>query len=227
MTNYDYRPLILVCILAGSERHFWINPQLAMTMCAMAASQKYRVMVRCTMDLRPFDTAANTAVTYARDAGAEWLIIIENDQCHARNPLDVLDDVHPPQESIITLSGFVVGGEGLPVHAISGRILSQDRDFVEIEYGPCGTMFINHRVWQTLPGPWFEIERNHDEKLTLIKGHDYFFCEKVRAAGFKVWTHKLHGIQHFHTLELARLACQLAAHGVRIGQAAGSDQQPL
>jgi hypothetical protein len=49
-----------------------------------------------------------------------------------------------------------------------------------------GVQLVHRRVFETIPPPWFEMP-----PTTINRGghitDDYYFCEKVRAAGFELW----------------------------------------
>ena len=50
---------------------------------------------------------------------------------------------------------------------------------------PTGCLLIRMSVFDKLPRPYFRFESN--EESGDIIGEDYIFCDRARAAGFRVW----------------------------------------
>lgn len=55
-------------------------------------------------------------------------------------------------------------------------------DITAYTLGNAGTLLSRH-LCETVPEPWFEVGKTHPE----YGGSDLYFCEKVRAAGFKMY----------------------------------------
>lgn len=49
---------------------------------------------------------------------------------------------------------------------------------IELEAGGCAGMLIRRRVFERIPPPWFEY---------LDRSEDIVFCERAKAAGFRLW----------------------------------------
>lgn len=60
-----------------------------------------------------------------------------------------------------------------------------DQGLVEMLHLPTGCLLIRASVFQDLSKPWFRFET--DEEAGVIRGEDYVFCERARAAGHRVW----------------------------------------
>jgi hypothetical protein len=167
-------------------------------------SDNYDVTFNYTKDAKPWHVAANRAIQYARDAHADWLMMVENDQSYMLNPLDVLD--HVTDQKIITLPSLVLF-DNVPCSCIQGAVYEDRGDFIRVQAGSCGTLFLHHTVWETMPGPWFKLQMKPGaESGELLTSHDCGFFQEVQEQGFAVWTHREHWLKHYHTAELAALA---------------------
>ena len=48
-----------------------------------------------------------------------------------------------------------------------------------------GVMLVNTEVYRKVPLPWFSFEWLPEKQI--YRGEDYFFCMKVRAAGYPIF----------------------------------------
>lgn len=70
----------------------------------------------------------------------------------------------------------------------------------EVDATGSGCFLVHRRVIESVIRPWFM--REYDEDGIVTKGHDYLFCEKVKKAGFKVWTHTGYPCEHYVETDL-------------------------
>jgi hypothetical protein len=71
--------------------------------------------------------------------------------------------------------------------------------------GGGGVLVIRHDVWETVAAPWFLWVCNDDELATMRQGEDYYFFEKVQAAGFQTWRHDNVVAGHLKTVDVTRM----------------------
>lgn len=203
---------VLVAVLTGQERFYWINPGLAMWLIRMSHSANFDVEVTCINELRPVDHARNYAVVQARDKyHADWLLMVDADQDFTRDPLDALVTTGKQVIGLPSISFAPVeeqkNGKRL-IPNVWGR-LSVQGDFMEVARVGAGALFIHRSVWEQVPGPWFRTVLSDDEQTSLKAGEDIYFCDRVREHGIRVWIAGKHGVRHFHTCELSQLACEM------------------
>jgi len=206
----SHKPKILIAVFTGPERCYWINPSLAMQLLQASHSFKFDVSVECVFGKRPVDFARNYAVAQARDKFSDWLLMLDNDQSFTRDPLEILAAAGDKQ--IIGLPSIMISlsekqGKPVLIPNMAGA-LGVDGRFLEVTHIGTGGLFVHRAIWETIPGPWFRTVPCDDELLTLKTSEDWFFCDRVREHGFKVWIHGDHGLLHYHTLELAALAVE-------------------
>jgi hypothetical protein len=200
----EIKSRVLVCVLTGSERHFWINPELCETLIAMSKDERFAVTVQMVTQ-RWVDRARNVAVVAARTHGADWLIQIDNDVVPPSDLLDIIAEADKYSKQIVGLSYAVFQASGLQVIPVDNG--PKDGDFRQSGCVGAGVLAIRSNVWETIPGPWFRWLSNDDECTTLRIGEDYHFCELAQTHGFTVWTHRKL-VKHLRSADITFLALQ-------------------
>lgn len=227
---------VLVAVFTGHERHTWIYPGLAVHLIELARSQDYDVAVTCIHGRVPVCHARNHCVTVARDEfKADWLLMVDNDQDFRRNPLEVLAIAEDRRviafptafNPEVNLDGTQPTGLANPFRIVADFAANPEstHDFLEVRHAGSGAMFIHREVWETIPRPWFKRVLKDDELTdrephAIELGEDYYFCDRAREAGFKVWFARQHPLLHYKTNEQYGLFSQFAqmeALGRRVG----------
>ncbi len=195
---------ILVCVLCDRERQFWVNPELVLNLLAMAQDARHEVGVHM-VSRWPVEHARNACVVAAREAGVDWLLMVDNDQSFRDNPLDALKGV-PDDASVLCLPYMRVEDGGGPRLTIWGKYEPWDDSFAEIDTGDAGAMFVHRVVWDAIKGPWFEQEYDDTElhQVTLAEGHH--FCKAVREEGGRIFAHRRISSRHHWTVELGEVS---------------------
>lgn len=211
---------ILVTVLTGTERHFWVNPNLVVNLLRMASDQRFDVTVQMICDLRPFEHARNLALTRARDGRFDWCFQIDNDIDFCENPLRWIR----PGKDVIAMPYYrYEGPEGLQAD-VRGQVYETDAEgFARVELIGTGAMMISKKVWQTIPrGPWFRHVMNEESELQDYKvAESFYFCRFIAEHGLGVWgVPRL--VRHFHNADLAWMAQEI---DTRVKKAAGPQPQ--
>lgn len=209
---------VLICVLTGMERTNWVNPNLTMNLLTMSRDTRYDVEVEMVPDRYPVDYARNCCVVSAREKKAHFLLMIDNDQSVFDDftPLDILSSaVDKDVIGLPTVQGMALTGyENGNIFAPNVRTLEKpeaDGDFFTVAKVGTGAMFLNHRVWEKIPGPWFKWHYKETGELHETDGllsEDFYFCELARHHGFQVWVHA-RVIPHWKTCEVARLGTHI------------------
>jgi hypothetical protein len=202
---------VLVAVLAGSERHGWVCPQLCTTLIQMMLDTRFQVTLRWFIDGRPIEYVRNQAVAAAREQGVDWLIMCDNAVVPSRSPLDIVaaapNDVH------------VIGmGAGICVNgAFRWNIETPTKPatiagFQEVTRVGTGCLMMRSKVWSAIKGPWFRWVTAEDELLSPEggRGEDVYFCDLSRQNGFKLWTFGPAPAGHMRTCDLTELAKRAA-----------------
>ena len=208
------KPRVLVCVLTGTERQHWINPELCQMLRMMDRDPRFAMDFATVKDAVPHEVARNTTVKLARDHKVDWLISFDNDNFMTEGtPLDVLAAAGP-DKNVIGLTYGVQAHPGkyhlYPTHH-SGIV---EGAFEEVGGVAGGVLMVNRRVWEAIPsGPWFRWQHGAGNE-TLDRGEgacgeDAYFCELVRRHGFRVWTHTKLLAGHYRTTNLTRMVCTM------------------
>lgn len=159
---------------------------------------RFKVTLEMVMDLRCYDSARNYCVHSAKKLGADFCLQFDNDICPRCNMLDVVSQMG---------NDILVCGMGYAAHMPNGLgIAAGDQhevraDFIEVDWVGAGALVIHRKIWETVEWPLFRWEPTQDAILSPGVGEDVSFSRKVRAAGFKVWSHRIPAA-HFRTADL-------------------------
>lgn len=75
-----------------------------------------------------------------------------------------------------------------------------ENDVVEVDGVGAGCLLINRKAFETIKKPYFMFE--YDDKGLAISGEDFYFCEKAKKAGFKIWVDRKMICDHYKTVNL-------------------------
>jgi len=128
--------------------------------------------------------ARNTLVEMALQSGAEWLWFMDDDHAFSPDLLPKLlrHDVplvvpvcltRVPPFQPVTYQGKL-GNKYLPLYMPD----QPDEGLIELDAGGCAGMLIKREVLEAIEPPWFEY---------TDRSEDIVFCEKAKAAGFKLY----------------------------------------
>jgi hypothetical protein len=203
---------VLVAVLAGSERHGWINPKLCTVLIQMALDPRFQVTLRWFIDGRPIEYVRNQCVAAAREQGVDWLISLDNGIAPSCNPLDIIATA-PDAVDIIGL------GAGINLNGVNRWNIetsakpAQIAGFQEVLRVGTGCLMMRSKVWSAIKGPWFKWVTANDELLSPEGGHgeDTHFCDLARENGFKLWTLGPAPAGHLRTCDLTELMLQQRA----------------
>lgn len=201
---------VQICVFTGSERTQWINPELArfLTVASAVSTRGDRkINITYVMNKTPHDCARNTAVKQFA-GNYDWLLMIDNDQAIGITMLDMLDAA-PADAAVIVPRNYFLKNTQPPNFETSlvwwSRNGSQPNgEWVELSKAGTGIMAIRKDVFTKIERPAFKFE--YDTDGIMSKGEDEYFCEKVRAAGMKVYGNVKHMGRHWHSVEVGTLA---------------------
>lgn len=165
----------------------------------------------------PVDFARNCAVKLARERKADWLLMVDNDQSFYNNPLEIPLIAEPQQISIVGISTVMLIDAGFSGNFQEPPVRQWDatRELFKVDWIGTGAMFVSHRVWESVAGPWFRWETGDDELLTPRLSEDQVFCKCMREKGFQTWADSK-PMSHHKTVDLTQvIAMQQQQRGER------------
>lgn len=195
---------VFISVLATRER--WIHPSIVdMLVNAMTQERRRRVLYSCTLGIFPQDAARNYAAARFLETGADWVLHLDQDVDTVPWLLEALDFATP--ETDILGIKYPCAGHGEVARTCWALLPDGNASppLVELKASGSGCLFVRRRVYETLPRPWFRFIYNEDGQLT--RGEDSYFCEKARAAGFRIFGLEHPRFQCGHVIMANLLAC--------------------
>lgn len=156
--------------------------------------------------LTPLENSLNHIAFDLLQGDWDYWLSIDADNPPTRNPLDLIDfnlDVCGCPTPI-----FNNAGEGYPVcwnamDAVPDGYMQHPPEpgkLAEVDAIGNGCMLVHRRVIEGVSPPWFV--REIDQFGRVVRGHDFGFCDKARAAGFRIWAHYGYPCRHYNELDL-------------------------
>jgi hypothetical protein len=127
--------------------------------------------------------ARNDGVDHARAFAAEFLLFLDSDMTFPRSTLHRL--LAHGKDIVGALYTKRVAPYPLLGAALHAEPVSEDDALIEMRHMPTGCLLIRMAVFEALSRPYFRFV--NDERTGQIHGEDYVFCDRARAAGFRVW----------------------------------------
>jgi len=169
-------------------------------------SSDYPLEIYPPINVRPIPAARNLITKKFLESGRDFLLMIDADMSIAGNIFD-----------LATLNLDVVGAFAVmmkddgPMASIMQKtdegyqVIQEVRanSVVEVAATGTGVIMIARRVLEKLDPPYFEYTLTEEGLLEL--GQDFYFCEKVKAAGFKIYVHTGIISSHYVTTDLTRV----------------------
>lgn len=191
----DGKPSVLVAVLNEGV----VRPEL---FAALSTNHPELHRVTYFPAARPSQHNRGLIVKRALQEGYDWLLMIDSDTVPLRDPLELvkmdLDVVSCPCPQIYGKEIYWV-----VMDKVDGgfRQVPRNRRQGLIESDAVGSacMLIKRRVLEVVKAP-FAIQWNSDAEMAV--GLDLSFCDKARAAGFRVWAHWDYLCSHYKTLDL-------------------------
>jgi len=127
--------------------------------------------------------ARNDGVRRAKEMGCDHMLFLDSDMVFPRDTLhrlllhrkDIVGATYTKRAPPFSLLGT----------ALEERPTSDARGLTEMRRIPTGCLLIRLAVFDALSEPYFRFVT--DESAGTIVGEDYVFCDRARAAGFRIW----------------------------------------
>lgn len=165
----------------------WIATELVVNLIHWL--KNYDVMIWTPVGLRPIPYARNVCVKEFLKSERDFLWFIDADTIPPENALSLL--LSRPVKAITGVVKTVKFEDGIAKDV--GMILRKNHEGYKSVYGKgvekidaagFGCMFIERKVFDVVPFPWFE-----DKPWGNIRGSDFLFCEKLVQKGIPLHAH--------------------------------------
>lgn len=127
--------------------------------------------------------ARNNGVRKAQEFGVDYILFLDSDMIFPRTTLHRLL-LHRKDIAGATYSKRVQPFSPLGV-ALEPSPAFDGQGLFEMKHLPTGCLLVKMSVFSALTEPYFRFL--HDESTGEILGEDYVFCDRARAAGFRIW----------------------------------------
>lgn len=151
---------------------------------------------------RPIDANRNHIVEKFLESGFDYLLMIDSDIAPASNVIEMIkNDV-----KICSADIHAYRPEGRIRLALKkekrGYSCAQINEDEVNEVDACGTgcLLVHRDVFEKIKTPYFKFQ--YDEKGALIKGEDFYFCDKARDEGFKINYDARYKTAHYTTISI-------------------------
>jgi len=190
------KPKIYIAVLSMGT----IRRELSLWLIQMSHDDRFQVIIKYH-GLRPASYNRNDIVKQFLQTDCDYLLKIDDDTVPMKNPLDLVyldkDVLGCPYPQIkgdelgwLVMRKVEGGYKQMPTKTRHG--------LQEVDAIGDGVMLIARRVLEKVKIPF---ERKWQDGIP-IKGSDFFFCDKVKDLGFKVWTHWEYPCSHFKEVDL-------------------------
>jgi len=175
MINRD-TPLVAIGIPSGDMVHTDFAMSLAM-LCMNPGVQTFLLNSRSSL----VPLGRNQCAGAAQIMKATHLMFFDTDMIF---PADTLSRLLAHDKDIV---GATYSKRAPPFHSLA---VTEEGEHIHITSGlrrvqllPTGCMLIRTSVFNILAKPYFNLVSEGDQ----LRGEDYYFCEKARAAGLEIW----------------------------------------
>jgi GT2 family glycosyltransferase len=235
----DEKVRICIRLLCGQERGGWINPKLFGGLASnlqLFNVRQHEAQIGMLVDLTPIEYARNRASMDALEMGADWLLMIDNDQVIPDNLVELIEEAHSsPAVNIVSIATWMMRRaqispfpmvNNMPVCDTAAEKRIPERlwlkwqktwaerighpypGFQEVSSGGAGVMLIRRSVLERIKAPWFHMPL--DQQTGEGRGgEDDYFCARATEAGFKIHCHRGFTCGHLKTVDLRGFAAHI------------------
>lgn len=160
---------------------------------------------------KPTDNNRNMLVRRMLDEGYDYLVMCDSDTVFQRNPLELIA-YDPDVAGLATPIYNVKRNAAHPIYWNVGDyngenwnplILTGDEGLVEVGAVGTGCIIVARRVFEH-PDMQAPFMRAWSEDGIVVRGSDFEFCQRARAAGFKIYVDTRYVADHLKVTSLLR-----------------------
>lgn len=192
------KKVYIACLNEG-----WLRVELTNLLIQMSHDSRYIIKI-VYPNHRPVDNNHNMAVKMFLDSDFDYLIILGDDGCPLKNPLDLIElnkdiIVCPTPQWNDTDPKFPIYWVAMDRVEQGWKEHKDKTGLQEVDAVGSANMIIARRVLEKIESPFM---REWDEKGIAKTGLDFRFCERAKEHGFSVWAHYDYPSCHFKEINL-------------------------
>ena len=190
-------PKVLVSIIHQG----WIRPEMLSVVDGLKGDPRASVQIS-TISARPYENSMQTAARETVRGGYDYLINFDHDNVPTRNPIDLIfigkDIIGMPYPTYMYKDGRIETAFLAMEEKEDGYLDYKNRDGLqEVDAVASGALVVSRKVLETP----ITFEREWKDGFA-IRGIDFNFCKKAKAAGFGVYAHYDYLAEHFKEIPL-------------------------
>lgn len=143
----------------------------------------------------------------------DYWLLIDSDVVPQKNPLDLIENDKDVIGMPYPQPHFT--GEGRPYYLIAMEYVDSEdayrekaglKGLTQVDAVGGGSLLINTKIFNSPLLQQGAFMRTYNTDGTVDKGNDFAFCERVRKAGFEIWTHSDYLCRHHKTIDALSMA---------------------
>ena len=176
----------------------------------------------------PIDQVRNYMVREALDARCTHLLMMDTDQMYPPDMVTRLvacdKDIvgakvyrkYPPYDPIL-----VRGSIPLFTHVSDEEC--ESGELIEVDATGCGCIMFKTIVFTEISEPWFKWEIPQFDGVDVMVGEDFYFCNKAREAGYKIYVDTSVEVSHLALMEVNYSAYKIYSKIAEAQKKVGAD----
>lgn len=189
----------------------WIRKELAARLISLFSDTRHELHLWFP-EYVPLENGLQHVWNRLRESDFDWWLNLDDDTVPLKNPLDLvdldLDLIGFPYPILRDLEGQRTLHWSAYIYDPGelGYYPAQPKKSVqEVSAVGGGAILVAKRVWMSrrlVSGVW---ERERAQDGTVRRGNDLSFCCRVRAAGWRIWTHWDYPCAHVKEVDLCQI----------------------
>lgn len=166
-----------ICLALPTNRG--LKPRTLQSLLELVAYKQYDYHILISQ--KGFNTAENRTwlTAQAGKAGCTHIFFVDDDMVYEK---DTLEKLLSHDKDIVGARYANRRGEGVVIEYLDGE---RNDDFFECAALGGGCVLVKMDVFRKVQQPWFWYKIADNGMVTM--SHDWYFCEKAREYGYKVW----------------------------------------
>lgn len=180
----------------------WIRPELSVALQNIAKDPRVETTIMHT-NIRPSESNRNFTCKTMLEEGYDYLLTIDHDNVPLKNPIDLIllgkDVIGMPYPA------WNMSDPNFPIYLVAmdrvegGYKEHKDKNGLqEVDAVGSGCMIISRKVLEKVKEPFLRKWKDG----FAVTGLDFYFCEKAKEKGFKIYCHYDYLVDHFKEISL-------------------------
>jgi len=187
--------IILIPVYRNVPEIFFIH--FISTFQKLIKSNKYDIEVIPAAG-QPVDKIRNVLVNYALKKNPDYILFLDSDQVFLPSMLECLLSIN---QDVVSALCFQRLKPHNPAIRIKGKVYKDfnEGEILEVDQVGLACILIKASVFKKIKSPWFKCEWRKKDGKDYIIMEDFYFSDRLREAGYKIFVHTGVISDHFGT----------------------------